>query len=73
MSAVIGGFAAAALDLRDCSSETDHIVILKISDKGALTAHIKNELVLSDICRANPPRAAIALGLTFSLTAAISD
>lgn len=73
MSTVTGGVAAAALDLHGRSSETAHIVILAISDKGALTADIKNASGLSDICRANPPRAATELSLTFSVTAATSD
>ena len=44
---------------------------MKLSEKDALAAHVRDELGLSDIHIANPLQAAITSGLTFSVSAAI--
>ena len=56
---------------RGLSSETARTVAQELSAKDALTAHVRDELGLSDIHSANPLQAAIASGLTFSVAAAI--
>jgi VIT1/CCC1 family predicted Fe2+/Mn2+ transporter len=56
---------------RGLTSETARTVAQELSAKDALTAHVRDELGLSDIHSANPLQAAIASGLTFSVAAAI--
>ena len=46
-------------------------VARELTEKDALTAHVREELGLSEVHAANPLQAALASGLTFSVAAAI--
>lgn len=56
---------------RGLSEATAKIVAKELTDKDALSAHIRDELGLLDIHQANPMQAAIASGLTFTVAGAI--
>ena len=56
---------------RGLSEPTAQAVARELTEKGALAAHIRDELGLSEIHSANPLQAALASGVTFSSAAAI--
>ncbi|MEJ6398803.1 VIT1/CCC1 transporter family protein [Yoonia sp. 208BN28-4] len=56
---------------RGLSPQTAAQVAQELHDHGALEAHVRDELGLSDIHTANPLQAAWASGLTFSIAAAV--
>lgn len=62
---------AAIYQERGLSSETALLVARELSAQDALTAHIRDELGLSDSLAARPLQAALASGLTFSAAAAL--
>jgi VIT1/CCC1 family predicted Fe2+/Mn2+ transporter len=62
---------AAIYEERGLSSETALLVARELSARDALTAHVRDELGLSDALAARPLQAAFASGATFSSAAAI--
>lgn len=62
---------AAIYRARGLSAETALVVARELSAKDALTAHVRDELGLSEHLAARPLQAALASGVTFSVAAAI--
>lgn len=62
---------AAIYQARGLSPETALTVARELSAKDALTAHVRDELGLSEHLAARPLQAALASGVTFSAAAAI--
>jgi len=56
---------------RGLSPATAALVARELTEKDALTAHVREELGLSEVHAANPLQAALASGLTFSVAAAL--
>ena len=56
---------------RGLSEETAAQVANELTAHGALEAHVRDELGLSEVHAANPLQAALASGLTFSVAAAV--
>ena len=56
---------------RGLSPATAALVAREMSEKDALSAHVRDELGLSEIHSANPLQAALASGLTFTVAAAL--
>ncbi|WP_296717464.1 VIT family protein [Erythrobacter sp.] len=62
---------AAIYEGRGLSPDTALLVARELSARDALTAHIRDELGLSDALAARPLQAAFASGMTFSAAAAL--
>lgn len=62
---------AAIYEDRGLSPETALLVARELSAQDALTAHVRDELGLSDALAARPLQAAFASGMTFSAAAAL--
>ncbi|MFN3846637.1 MAG: VIT family protein [Paracoccaceae bacterium] len=62
---------AAIFQSRGLSVETAALVARELTEKDALTAHVREELGLSEVHTANPLQAAFASGLTFTVAAAL--
>jgi VIT1/CCC1 family predicted Fe2+/Mn2+ transporter len=62
---------AAIYRAKGLSDKTSQQVARELTEKDALSAHIRDELGLSEIHAANPIQAALASGLTFCVAAAI--
>lgn len=62
---------ASIFEARGLSPATAAQVARELTEKDALTAHVREELGLSEVHTANPLQAALASGLTFSVAAAI--
>lgn len=56
---------------RGLTPATAALVARELSERDALTAHVREELGLSEVHAANPLQAAVASGLTFTLAAAL--
>jgi VIT1/CCC1 family predicted Fe2+/Mn2+ transporter len=56
---------------RGLSASTAALVARELTEKDALSAHVREELGLSDVHSARPLQAALASGLTFSMAAAL--
>lgn len=56
---------------RGLSAATAALVAREMTEKDALSAHVREELGLSEVHAANPLQAAFASGLTFSVAAAL--
>lgn len=56
---------------RGLSRDTAKLVARELTEHDALSAHVREELGLSDMNAANPLQAALASGLTFSVAAAM--
>jgi VIT1/CCC1 family predicted Fe2+/Mn2+ transporter len=56
---------------RGLSVETAALVARELTAKNALSAHVRDELGLSEVHTANPLQAALASGLTFTVAAAL--
>ena len=62
---------ASIYESRGLSPETAALVARELTAKDALSAHMRDELGLSDLHAANPLQAAFASGLTFTVAAAV--
>ncbi|MFN7224700.1 MAG: VIT family protein [Paracoccaceae bacterium] len=62
---------ASIFQSRGLSVETAALVARELTEKDALTAHVREELGLSEVHTANPLQAALASGLTFTVAAAL--
>ena len=62
---------ASIYESRGLSPATAALVARELTEKDALSAHVRDELGLSEVHAANPLQAAIASGLTFSVAAAL--
>ncbi|AXI46509.1 hypothetical protein C1J03_11060 [Sulfitobacter sp. SK012] len=62
---------ASIYQSRGLSAETAMLVARELTAKDALSAHVRDELGLSEIHAANPLQAAVASGFTFSVAAAL--
>lgn len=62
---------AAIYREKGLSDDTAQIVAVELTKEDALSAHIRDELGLSDVHAAKPLQAAVTSGLTFSIAAAI--
>lgn len=58
---------ASIFESRGLSQATAKLVARELTEKDALTAHVREELGLSEVHAANPLQAALASGLTFTL------
>jgi len=61
----------ALYEQRGLSNATAKAVARELTEKDALSAHVRDELGLSEVHAANPLQAALASGATFSVAAAI--
>jgi VIT1/CCC1 family predicted Fe2+/Mn2+ transporter len=62
---------ASLYEARGLSPMTAALVAREMTANNALTAHVRDELGLSDVHSANPLQAALASGLTFTAAAAL--
>ena len=62
---------ASIYESRGLSSQTAALVARELTEKDALSAHVRDELGLSEVHAANPLQAAFASGLTFTAAAAV--
>ena len=62
---------ASIYESRGLSPATAALVAREMSEKDALSAHVRDELGLSEVHSANPLQAALASGLTFTVAAAL--
>lgn len=62
---------ASIYESRGLSPETAALVARELTAKDALSAHVRDELGLSEVHAANPLQAAFASGLTFTVAAAV--
>lgn len=62
---------ASIFEGRGLSAQTAALVARELTEKDALSAHVREELGLSEVHTANPLQAAFASGLTFSIAAAL--
>lgn len=62
---------ASIYEARGLSPATSALVAREMSEKDALSAHVRDELGLSEVHSANPLQAALASGLTFTVAAAL--
>lgn len=62
---------ASIYESRGLSPETAALVARELTAKDALSAHVRDELGLSEVHAANPLQAAAASGLTFTVAAAL--
>ena len=62
---------ASIFESRGLSAATAALVARELTEKDALTAHVREELGLSEVHAANPLQAALASGVTFSIAAAL--
>ncbi len=62
---------ASIFQSRGLSAPTAALVARELTEKDALTAHVREELGLSEVHTANPLQAALASGLTFTVAAAL--
>lgn len=62
---------AAIYRARGLSAETSMIVAKELTEHDALGSHVRDELGLSEMHKANPVQAAITSGLTFCTAAAV--
>jgi VIT1/CCC1 family predicted Fe2+/Mn2+ transporter len=62
---------ASIYESRGLSPQTASLVARELTEKDALSAHVRDELGLSEVHVANPLQAAFASGLTFTVAAAV--
>ncbi len=61
----------AIYEARGLAPDTAHLVAVELTEHDALSAHLRDELGLSEIHAANPLIAAVASGVTFTLAGSI--